>query len=188
MRSFTSLVALLTLAACQPAGQTPEQAGAASAAAEATPAATATAVATTPIDVSSFTGTTYGEALTLAELTPVSAILGNPDAFLGQRVLVQGMVVAVCELKGCWMDIASEDESGKIQVKVEDGVIVFPLTAKGKQALVEGVVERLDLTYEQALAEARNMATEHGTTFDSTTVTGPQTIYRIKGIGAVIAD
>lgn len=188
MRYSTSLVALLALAACQPAGGTPGQAGAGTAAAEAAPAVAALAVATTPIDVSSFAGTKYGEALTLAELTPVSAILANPDAFLGQRVLVQGMVVAVCELKGCWMDIASDVESGKIQVKVEDGVIVFPLTAKGKQALVEGVVERLDLTYEQALAEARNMAMEHGTAFDSTAITGPQTIYRIKGIGAVIAD
>jgi len=102
--------------------------------------------------------------------------------------MVQGTVVAVCEMKGCWMDIASDQEFEKIQVKVEDGVIVFPLTAKGKQALVEGVVERLDLTYEQALAEARNKAAEHGTEFDSTSVTGPQTIYRIKGLGAVIAD
>jgi hypothetical protein len=182
MRFPKSFVALVVLAACQPAGQAEEQP-----AAEATPAA-ATAVAAPAFDVSSFTGTTYGEPLTLTELTPVSTILSDPEAFLGQRVLVKGMVVAVCEEKGCWMDIAGDKEFEKIQLKVDDGVIVFPLTAKGKQALVEGVVERLDLTYEQAVAQARAMAAEGGAPFDSTTVTGPQTIYRIKGTGAVVAE
>jgi len=118
----------------------------------------------------------------------VSAILADPAAFIGKPVLVQGMVVAVCEQKGCWMDIASDKEFEKIQIKVDDGVIVFPLTAKGKQALVEGVVEQLELTQEQAIAEAKRKAEEHGTPFDSTSVTGPQTIFRIRGKGAVIAD
>jgi hypothetical protein len=180
MRSATCFALVLLVAACQPAGQAEEQ-----------PAAEATAepaAAAPAFDVSSFTGTTYGEPLTLTELTPVSAILSDPAAFIGQRVLVKGMVVAVCEEKGCWMDIASDKEFEKIQVKVDDGVIVFPLTAKGKQALVEGVVEQLELTYEQALAQARTMAAESGAPFDSTTITGPQTIYRIKGKGAVVAE
>ena len=51
-----------------------------------------------------FEGTTYGEPLTLTEITPVSAILDNPDQYLGERVLVEGMIVAVCESKGCWME------------------------------------------------------------------------------------
>lgn len=86
------------------------------------------------------------------------------------------------------MDIASDREFEKVQIKVDDGVIVFPLTAKGKQALVEGVVEQLDLTYEQAIEDAKHKAEEHGTEFDPSTVTGPVTIYRIRGLGAVIAD
>ena len=175
MRFPYSLAVLLVLAACQPSGEAGEQP-----AAETAPAAA--------FDVSSFTGTTYGEALTLTEVTPVSAILADPPSYIGRPVLVQGMVVAVCEQKGCWMDIASDKESEKVQIKVDDGVIVFPLSAKGKHALVEGVVEQLDLTYEQALAEAKRRAEEHGEAFDSTSVTGPQTIFRIRGKGAVVAD
>lgn len=179
MRFSRTLVAVLALAACQPAGEAPEQ-----------PAAEAAAqpAAAPAFDVASFTGTTYGEPLTLSALTPVSAILDDPPAYLGQRVLVRGMVVAVCEEKGCWMDIAGDREFEKVQIKVDDGVIVFPLTAKGKQALVEGVVEQLELTYEQALAQAKSMAEEHGTVFDSTSVTGPQTLFRIRGKGAIIAE
>ncbi|MDT8342655.1 MAG: DUF4920 domain-containing protein [Longimicrobiales bacterium] len=136
-----------------------------------------------------FTGTPYGEPLTLSDVTPVSAILEAPEAYLGERVLVEGMVVAVCESRGCWMDIAGDRDFEKIQVKVEDGVIVFPLSARGKTARVEGVVEELRLTYEEALEEARHQAEEHGTEFDPTSVPeGPQTRYRIRGIGAVVAD
>jgi hypothetical protein len=134
------------------------------------------------------TGTPYGEPLTLTEITPVSAILDEPDAYLGQRVLVEGMVVEVCEMRGCWMDIASDREFEKIQIKVEDGEIVFPLTARGQTAWVEGVVEELALTYEEAVEQAKHQAEEHGEEFDPGTVTGPETIYRIRGLGALIAD
>ena len=129
---------------------------------------------------------TYGEALTLTEVTPISAILAAPEEFLGKRVLVEGTIVEVCEMKGCWMDIASDREYEKIQIKVDDGVMVFPLTARGKTALVEGTVEKLEMTYEEALEDARHKAEEHGTEFDPSTVTGPVTIYRIWGLGAVI--
>jgi hypothetical protein len=133
-------------------------------------------------------GTLYGEPLTLEEVTPISAILGDPEAYVGDRVLVEGMVVAVCEMRGCWLDIASDREFEKIQIKVDDGEIVFPMTAQGKTALVEGVVEVLELTYEEAVEAARHKAEEHGEEFDPSTVTGPETTYRIRGHGAVITD
>ena len=149
---------------------------------------------TTPADepqaeAAALEGSTYGEPLTLSDVTPVSTILDDPQAYLGERVLVEGMVVEVCEMRGCWMDIASDREFEKIQVKVDDGVIVFPLSARGHQALVEGVVEELQMTYDEALEQARHQAEEHGEEFDPSTVPqGPQTIYRIRGLGAVITD
>ncbi|MEJ2204908.1 MAG: DUF4920 domain-containing protein [Gemmatimonadota bacterium] len=133
-------------------------------------------------------GTLYGEPLTLSEVTPISAILDDPESYVGEPVLVEGLVVAVCEMRGCWMDIASDREFEKIQIKVDDGVIVFPMTAEGKTALVEGVVEVLELSYEEALEAARHKAEEHGEEFDPTTVTGPETTYRIRGHGAVITE
>ncbi|MBT3448765.1 MAG: DUF4920 domain-containing protein [Bacteroidetes Order II. Incertae sedis bacterium] len=133
-------------------------------------------------------GTTYGEALTLTDVTPVSLILDNPNDFVGETVLVEGMVVGVCENKGCWLDIASDRDYEKIQVKVDDGVIVFPMTARGHKALVQGNVEELQLTAEQAFERAKHYAEEQGMAFDSTATFGPETVYRIRGLGAVIAD
>jgi hypothetical protein len=174
MRFQLTALAAVALLACQPTDQAVPQADA--------------AADPEPVAVADFSGTAYGEPLTLTTVTPVSAILDDPAAYVGQRVLVQGLVVAVCEEKGCWMDIASDGAFGKIQVKVDDGVIVFPLTARGRTALVEGVVEELQLTQEQAIAEGKRKAEEHGEAFDSTSIQGPQTIFRIRGSGAVIAD
>ncbi len=133
-------------------------------------------------------GTQYGEELTLSETTPVSDILADPEAFLGQRVLVEATVVDVCEMQGCWLELAGGNDLETLRIKVEDGVIVFPMTARGLRARAEGIVEKLEYTEEEALERARHQAEEHGTEFDPSTVTGPETVYQIKGIGAVIEE
>lgn len=134
-----------------------------------------------------FDGTPYGEAITLTTLTHVAVILERPDDFVGERVLVEGTVADVCDHMGCWMDIMGEDEGQKIQVKVDDGVIVFPQSATGQRARVEGVVEKIERTEEEAMEAARHRAEERGLEFDPATVAGPETVYRIKATGALIA-
>lgn len=146
----------------------------------------AACAATTPDPAPVFEGEPYGEPLTLTALTPIADILAAPDQYVDQRVLVEGDIVDVCDDKGCWIDISSGDD--RIQVKVDDGVIVFPMSAKGGKALVEGTVERRDLTAEQAFAAAAHRAEEQGEPFDSTAVFEATTVYRIRGIGALIRD
>ncbi len=135
-----------------------------------------------------FAGTPYGEPLTLTTLTHVAVILERPDDFVGERVLVEGTVTDVCDHMGCWMDLAGDRDDERIRVKVDDGVIVFPQEASGHRARVEGVVERIDRTEEEALEAAKHRADERGLEFDPGVVTGPETIYRIKATGALIAD
>ena len=130
--------------------------------------------------------TAYGEALTLSDTTLVSAILANPTAYVGERVLVTGTVVEVCEMRGCWLELGSDKEFERIRVKVEDGVIVFPMSARGHRAVVEGIVEEVALTLEEAVEQARHHADEHGLEFDPTSVTGPATYYQLRGLGAEI--
>jgi hypothetical protein len=134
-----------------------------------------------------FEGEPYGEPLTLTEVTEVSEILATPAEYVGKRVLVEGEVVAVCEQKGCWMDLETSDDA-EIQIKVPDDVIVFPVSARGKTALVEGIVEERQLTSEQAFAAAAHRAEEQGEAFDSTAVFAATTVYRIQGSGALIRD
>lgn len=135
-----------------------------------------------------FDGAPYGEAITLTTLTHIAVIVEDPEAFVGETVLVEGVVTEVCDHMGCWMDIVDESQERKIQVKVDDGVIVFPQSAMGQRARVEGVVEKIERTEEEAIAAARHRAEERGLEFETASVTGPETVYRIKALGALIAE
>lgn len=138
------------------------------------------------VSISQSTELRLGEALTLDTVTQVSEINNNPEKYLGKRVLIEGLIINVCEKRGCWIDIASDLPFEKIQVKVVDGEIVFPMEAKGRLAKVEGIAEEIKLTKEQAIGMAKHRAEEGGTTFDPASVTGPVSFYRIQGLGAVI--
>jgi len=175
MKKSLALFALVLLA-CEPA---PEQAP---------PDQVApTQEAVAPVKAVRFEGTTLGKPLTLEYLTSVADIAARPDDFLGELVLVEGVVTAVCQKQGCWMDIVSAEGDDTIQVKVDDGVIVFPKDAAGRKVLVEGTIEKLELTQEQAIEAGKHMAEEAGKEFDPATITGPTTTYRIRGLGVLLA-
>ncbi len=128
----------------------------------------------------------YGKELTLKEVTKVSDIYANPDTFNGKRVLVTGPIVDVCAEMGCWLAVGSDKEFQTIRFKVEDGVMVFPMSAKGMNARVEGVISVSMLTEAEQIAQGEEMAREMKTTFDPKTVKGPKSSIMIKGEGAVV--
>lgn len=106
----------------------------------------------------------FGAELTLTEVTKVSDIYANAEKFSGKRVQVHGPIVDVCSNMGCWLALGSDKESETIRFKVEDGVIVFPMSVKGMNAKVEGVIA-----------------------VDTTTVDGKTTTtIQIKGEGAIV--
>jgi len=127
-----------------------------------------------------------GSEITLAEKTKISEILADPESYLDKKVLVEGEVLDVCSMMGCWMELKSDVGDEKIKVKVKDGEIVFPKEAIGKTALVEGKVYKLELTQQKAIEHFKHIAEETGKEFDPSTITGPVTIYQIKGLGAEI--
>ncbi|MBI5471188.1 MAG: DUF4920 domain-containing protein [Ignavibacteriae bacterium] len=128
----------------------------------------------------------YGKKLTLKEKTKISDILAAPEKFSGKKVLVEGTVVDVCKERGCWIKLASDKEFESIRLKVDDGVIVFPMDAKGKSATAEGVVSVKTYSKEDLIKQGEMHAKEEGTTFDPATITGPKTVVQIKGEGATI--
>jgi len=127
-----------------------------------------------------------GAGLTLNEKTKISDILADPDSYLNQNVLVEGEILNVCPMMGCWMELKSDDGNGTIKIKVKDGDIVFPVEAIGGYALVEGTVYKIDLTQQEAVDYFEHLAEESGEDFDPSVITGPMTIYQIKGLGAEI--
>jgi len=128
----------------------------------------------------------YGNKLTLKEKTPVSELFKNPAKYVGKTVQVEGVIVNVCEKRGCWIEISSDKEFEKIRFKVEDGVIVFPMDTKGKKILAEGVFEELVYTKEELIEQGKHQAKEYGTPFDPSSITKGKSEYRLKGLGASV--
>ena len=124
-----------------------------------------------------------GEPLTLETVTPVSEINKHPEKYLDKRVLIEGLVINVCAKRGCWVDIASDLPFEKIQVKVVDGEIVFPMEAKGRMARVEGVPEEMNLTKEQAIRMGKHRAEEQGTSLTRHLSRDQSSFIVLKGLG-----
>ena len=87
------------------------------------------------------------------------------------------------------MELEEAKGGAKMKVKVDDGVIVFPVDSKGRLAVAEGVVESIPMTRENYVAWLEHLAEEKGEKFDAATVgDGPYRIFQIKGAGAEIRD
>jgi hypothetical protein len=130
--------------------------------------------------------TRYGAGVGQAQAVKVSELMAHPDRYVGKVVRVEGLVTAVCPRRGCWMELASDQEFQVIKIKVDDGVMVFPLDAKGKVASAEGVFTRIDVPVERVEAMKRHDAEEKGIPFDPKSVKGPEVVYQIQGTGAVV--
>ena len=133
-------------------------------------------------------GRSYGAGVTLPESVDVSKLLANVDEYVGKEVRVEGLVTGVCPKRGCWFDMAGDEPGSSVRFKVQDGVMVFPMEDKGKYAVAQGVVKKIPLTLEQAKQWAKHQKEEYGGTLDPESITGPMTIVRLDGKGAVIRD
>ncbi len=129
---------------------------------------------------------TYGAGVKLATPTPIATLMASPKEFEGKVVRVDGIVAAVCDKAGCWMDLRDAKADPKaaktIRIKVNDGEIVFPVSAKGKKASIEGVFEPVSAEmakeYEADAKEAK-AGSEMKTAAPS---------YQLKGTGAIVYE
>ena len=124
--------------------------------------------------------TKLGTGVTLKESTPIRALVEKPADYVGKTVRVDGVATAVCESMGCWLAVTADEhgsDAKTVRLKVEDGVIVFPLSAKGKKVSAEGVFEEIAAKDEHG-SEA---AAEHAKHNPSASKK-----YQIKATGAII--
>lgn len=131
-------------------------------------------------------GTTYGTPS--AEATPVALadLLARPAEFEGRVVRVEGTITDVCAKRGCWIRIGDDAVQETVTFKVEDGVMVFPMTARGGRVVADGTAHAVALDLERTRALLARRAEEAGRPFDPATVTEPLTTVRIDGLGAVV--
>jgi len=131
-------------------------------------------------------GTVYGDGVTTAKSIPVSELTAKIDDYEGKTVRVEGMVTDVCAKRGCWFKMASDKEFQTLMFKVVDGVIVFPMSMKGKYAVAEGIARKVELSLKQTRKYLAHLAEESGEKFDPASVTEPMMFVKLEGKGAVV--
>ncbi len=133
-------------------------------------------------------GKVYGAGVSATETVAISELVADPTAFEGKTVRVEGMVTDVCAKRGCWFEMAGSAPGEKARFKVQDGEMVFPMSAKGKSAVAQGKIVTQTISLEDTRAMEAHYAKESGREFDPETITEGKTVFRIEGTGAVISD
>ena len=131
----------------------------------------------------------YGNKITLKVNHSIGKLLGSPQTYLGEEVLISGEIIEVCPMRGCWIDVKDINTDSHIMIKVTDGEIVFPLSAKGRNVDVQGEFTKLKFTEEQAIKWKIHLAEEQGIKLNPEDISiDPDDLieYRINGAGAEI--
>ncbi len=131
---------------------------------------------------------TFGDAVSEDKLVAISTILASPSDYLNKTVTVKGAIVGVCEKRGCWMELASDAKFEKLRIKVKDGDMVFPVSAKGSQALATGILKEVKLSLENSKKYLASVAKRKGETFDVSKVTQGVSLYQLVPVGVKILD
>ena len=122
----------------------------------------------------------YGAGVSLKETTPLAQVIAKPAEFEGKTLRVEGTVTAVCMHMGCWMALTPDASSDSTMlIKVDDGVIVFPPSAKGRRAVAQGVVERIG-----GSREGQEAASEHARSTGG--ASSAPTAWQLKATGALV--
>jgi hypothetical protein len=123
--------------------------------------------------------TRLGAGVTLKDATPIKALIEKPGDYVGKTIRVDGVATAVCQSMGCWLAVGDTDDKDAptVRLKVEDGVIVFPVSAKGKKVSAEGVFEEIAPKDEHGSEAAAEHATHDAKASRK---------YQIKATGAII--
>ena len=89
---------------------------------------------------------------------------------LGSDILVTGIITEVCPMRGCWLQVKGDNSDSSIRIKVTDGEIVFPLSAKGKNIIAKGRFNKLELSKKQAKNWKHHLALEKGIDLDTSKI------------------
>ena len=78
----------------------------------------------------------FGATITETNTTALSSLMSEPGRYAAKTVRTEGVVSAVCQSMGCWMEIA--DDSGQAHIKMAGHSFFIPKNASGHRAVVQG--------------------------------------------------
>lgn len=78
-------------------------------------------------------------------VTDLNSLLSAPETYAGKLVKTEGQISAVCQARGCWMELRSEGNT-PLRVPMAGHSFLVPRDSAGKRAVVEGKISLRPLT------------------------------------------
>ena len=131
---------------------------------------------------------TFGEAITADGAISYQDLSSKMETEAADSVAVKftGTVQEVCQAKGCWMTIASDDPDAEpIMVRFKDYGFFMPKDIEGKQVIVNG----LAFVESMSVEDQRHYAEDGGSTADELAkITTPKKTYGFEANGVLLKD
>ena len=87
----------------------------------------------------------FGDELSDREPVELTALMESPADYDGQVVRTEGIISAVCQRMGCWMELKAEEDGPAIRVPMAGHSFFLPRDVSGARATIEGTVEVREL-------------------------------------------
>lgn len=90
----------------------------------------------------------FGAKLGDSEEVEFEALIENPTAYRGKKVITSGVVRQNCQKKGCWMDVRPADDRAatSLTVRFKDYGFFVPLNSRGARVRMEGITKVVTMT------------------------------------------
>ena len=125
---------------------------------------------------------TFGKPLSTKKALSLQEALQQPTKFENQKVLLEGKISDVCQMKGCWLMLS--DGQRAIRIKFEGYSFFVPKDSRGKKVRAEGRLIQETLSEDMA----RHYAAEQTTQSGLPEIKGPQRVVTFEAAGAAILD
>jgi hypothetical protein len=84
-------------------------------------------------------GEKIGEDIVAQETVLFATAHSNPTAYYNKTLLVEATATAVCQSKGCWIQIEDQGEQAMVRWETGcDGKYAFPKDLAGQRVLIQG--------------------------------------------------
>ena len=127
---------------------------------------------------------TFGKPFEKKDVVALSSVAKDAAPFLNKTIQLEGKVSAVCQNKGCWMEMTDADTKTKVRIFVDKSSsgysFTVPKDCSGKTITAEGTLSSIEVPQ----AEAAHLAEEAG----QPAPTGPVQELRLTATGVVIAE
>jgi len=125
---------------------------------------------------------TFGKPLSIKKALSLQEALQQPAKYQEQKVLLEGKISDVCQMKGCWLMLSDGERA--IRIKFEGYSFFVPKDSRGKKVRAEGRLIQETLSQDMA----RHFAEEQSTKTGPSQIKGPQRVVTFEAAGVAILD